>query len=131
MKLFRSVIILAALAVPALVEAQTPNARFVITMDATTAAACAAYRFDVEIDAVVAPPAAHTCTVAPGTPTAQEVRIPIPAVTPGDHVARFRAVDITSPPFSPIIGPWSDPFTFTMKALPSKPTNIRIEPITP
>lgn len=127
MKLIRSVMVLAALLVPALTQAQNPNARFAFTMEATPAATCQAYRFDLELDGVVAPaPLVVTCTAAGAN---SEVRAAIPAVTPGDHIARVRAVDITSPPFSPIFGPWSDPLNFTMKALPAKPGGLRIEPI--
>lgn len=111
---------------PTFVFAQaSPTDRFVWSMP-HTAPVAQAFRYDIEIDAAVLPtPLVVTCTGA-ATPT--ECSAPIPAVTPSSHVARIRATDTTVPP---ITGPWSDPFTFTMRVVPGKPGPIRIAPGTP
>lgn len=123
--LIRSLVILAALSAPSLVHAQAvPTDSFEWTMEATSAATAQAYRFDLELDGATAPaPLATTCITAGADATC---KAPIPAVTPGSHTARVRAVDISSPP--PIFSSWSDPLTFTMRAVPTKPTGFRIVP---
>lgn len=113
----------ALLLLPAFAQAQAaPTDRFTWTM-AHPSTVAQTFRYDVEIDTVVQPaPLVTTCTGAtPATCTAS-----IPAVTPSQHIARVRGVDISGP--TPIVGEWSDLITFTMRATPSKPGGFGITP---
>lgn len=119
--LFAAVVL--AIASTAAAQVSKATDRFGWTMD-TTLALAQAYRYEIEIDGVISPtPLTHQCTAA----TPVECAAPIPAITPSRHEVRIRAVDLsftTSPDF----GPWSDVFTFTMRATPVKPGQIRILP---
>jgi len=108
---------------PAFVYAQAvPTDRFAWSMP-HTAPVAQVFQYEIEIDgAVLVAPLVVTCTGA-ATPT--ECSAAIPAVTPSQHVARIRATDTATPP---IVGPWSDPFTFVMRATPGKPEALRIIP---
>lgn len=88
--------------------------------DVTSLSVAQARRYEVGIDAEPGVTVlVHTCTgtVAPFICTA-----PIPAVTPTTHTARVRAVDIRTT--TPLVGPFSDPVTFTMTALPGRVINL-------
>lgn len=128
---FGFLIILAALAVPSLALAQTPVAptdRFTWDQDAPTLAAAQAYRADVELDKVILPaPLVTTCT---GATSPFVCKAPLPAMTTGTHTARVRVVDTTSI-LSLIFSDFSLPTTFTMRASPGAPRNLRIEAIVP
>lgn len=115
---------LAFLLLPVLAEAQAaPSDRFVWTM-AHPAAQAQAFRYELELDGAIAPaPLVHTCT---GTTLPVECVAPIPAVTPGSHTARVRAVDTSSA--TPLPGDWSTLLTFTMRAVPATPGGFGIRP---
>ena len=110
------------IAAPALAQTATQVDRF--TWGHTeTAAVAQAFRFEIEIDgAAPVVLAGVTCTGAPTTCSAR-----IPSVTPTQHVVRIRATDTTNAA-NPLVGPWSDPLTFTMRAVPSKPSAVGIIP---
>lgn len=100
-----------------------PTDRFAWDMAAPSLAEANGYRYDVEMDAVVLPtPLVATCT---GAVSPFLCRTSIPAVTPTTHTARVRAVDTTG---TPILGPFSDPVTFTMRATPAKPSGLTVVP---
>ena len=100
-----------------------PTDRFEWSIAAPTLAVANAYRYDLELDAVILPTAlVTTCT---GAVSPFICRAPIPAVTPTAHVARVRAVDTTA---TVIVGPFSDPINFTMRATPAKPAGLTVVP---
>jgi len=100
-----------------------PTDRFTWTT-ADPLSAASAYRWELELDAVLQPtPLSTTCSA--GTPNACSA--PIPAVAAGTHSIRIRPVDI-SVASSPVAGPWSDSLTFVMRATPSKPGAPSIQP---
>ena len=97
-----------------------PTSRFQWTYDASSLGVAQAMRYEVGIDAEPGVTTlVHTClgTVSPFTCTA-----PIPAVTPTTHTARVRVVDARTT--TPLVGPWSDPVTFTMTAVPGQVRNL-------
>ena len=100
-----------------------PVDRYVWSMEGASLATVQGYRFEVEVDGAVTV-AAHGCA-GPSSPF--ECSAPIGALTPGEHTARVRAVDVTIPE-APNPGPFSEPVTFTMRAVPSKPGVLRIQP---
>lgn len=112
---------LLALASTAFAQAPAaPTDRFAWDMP-DPAATAQGYRWELEIDGNSTPVVlTATCAGAPTVCTA-----PIPAVTPSQHSVRLRAVDAPTGA-TPIVSPWSDPFTFRMRATPGKPTNITI-----
>ena len=98
-----------------------PTDKFRFNMTAPSLAVAQAYRYDLELDNVVLPTAlVTTCSQT----TDITCDAPIPAITPTTHVARVRAVDVSGS--TPIVGPFSDPLTFTMRATPGKPTGLTI-----
>lgn len=101
-----------------------PTDRLQWDQAAASVAAANAYRYDVEVDgAVASAPLVVTCT---GSASPVVCTAAIPPVTPGAHTVRLRAVDTSAG--TPIIGPWSSAFTFTMRAVPAAPQNVRILP---
>lgn len=121
----RTLLTTAFLLIASAVFAQTPAAptdRF--AWDIPDAAAVAqGYRWELEIDGATTPVVlVTTCTGAPTACTA-----PIPALTPSQHSVRLRAVDAPAGATA-IVGPWSDLFTFRMRATPGRATNITIRP---
>lgn len=90
------------------------------TTDALTQAQGA--RWEVAIDNATASPMVLTATCA-GAPVTCEATIP--AVTPTTHTAVIRAVWVAGTG-SPVVGPWSDPFSFQMSAVPAKPGALTI-----
>jgi len=100
-----------------------PTDKFRFDLDAGSLAQANGYRYELELDGVVLPtPLVTTCLNA-ASPFA--CTAPIPAITPTSHVARIRAVDTSG---TSIVGPFSDPLSFTMRATPSKPTGLTIVP---
>lgn len=101
-----------------------PSDKFAWTQDAGSLTTVQSYRYELELDAVIQATAlVTTCT---GTDSPFNCSAPIPAVTPSNHSVRIRAVDVSGS--SPLVGDWSDVFTFVMKAIPSKPAGIKIIP---
>lgn len=118
-----AVLMLLASAAPTFAQA-APTDKFRFDMAAPDLATANGYRYDLELDgAVLTTPLATTCVNA-ASPFACSA--PIPAITPTTHVARVRAVDTSGP--TPILGDWSDPLTFTMRATPAKPSGLTITP---
>lgn len=115
-------------AAPAFTQVTKPGDKFGWEIPDTPLATAQAYSWDLDVDGVVTrvEPAAVTCIA--GTPATCETAIP--AITPAQHTARLRAVDTTLST-SPAFSDWSAPFTFTMRALPATPVNIRIVPLKP
>lgn len=112
-------------AAPAFAQTATPTDQFQWQMAAVNLTQASGYRFDVELDAgTPVTLAGVTCT---GAASPFTCKAPIPPVTPTTHTARVRAVDANG---TPIIGPFSDPITFTMRATPGQPTNLTIVPPT-
>lgn len=107
-----------------------PTDKFTWTQDAPLAAA-QAYRYELELDGVLhTAPLVHTCTAA--APTSSQCTAPIPAVTPGTHSARVRTVDASLPEILQwIFSDYSDPATFTMRAVPARPRAFGVSPIVP
>jgi hypothetical protein len=121
-----SLLVLLAGAVPAFAQVSTrPTDAFAWDQDGPSQVVVQAYRYELELDGVVATtPLMATCSglVMPFLCTA-----PIPAVTPTTHAIRLRAVDV-SVPATPIAGGWSDVFSFLMRAIPATPRAVRIVP---
>ncbi len=120
--------LMAAMVTTARAQSVGPNARFAFTMEDVPVSLCNSYQYQLEMDGVVQPaPLAVTCTVNPTNANNSDVSAPIPPLTPATHTARVRAVDPSTTP--PLQGDWSDPATFTLKAAPRKPVNLRLAPI--
>lgn len=121
----RLIVALAFVLLPATVFAQArPGSPFGWEMDHPHAVA-QAFRYELELDGKLLPtPLTHTCIVS-----AEPVfcTAPIPAITPGKHDARLRAVDM-SVPTSPIVSAFSPPHSFEMQAVPSTPKNFGVRP---
>lgn len=128
--LTRSLFLLAVLLAPSLAHAQStarPTDSFEWTIVASSLAQAQGYTYELELDSVVlTTPLVHTCSGAGPF----LCRAPIPAVTPSSHTVRVRAAD-RSIIAQIVFGDWSDPLTFTMRAVPGKPGNLRIQPATP
>jgi len=101
-----------------------PTDNLMWVQDESSLAIAQGFRYELELDNVVlVEPLKVTCS---GIVRPWNCQAPIPAVTPTTHTIRIRPIDITNA--DPIVGPWSDIFTFTMRAVPSKPTGIKIIP---
>ena len=102
----------------------SPTDKFAWDQAAATLAIVQGYRYELELDGVVVPsPLVATCT---GTASPFACTAPIPAVTPATHTAKVRAVDMSGT--TPLVGPFSDPATFTMRATPAKPSGLTVIP---
>lgn len=104
-------------------SAASPTDKFAWNIDAQSLAVAQSYAYEVELDGVVLPTA--LVTTCSGATAPYDCAAPIPAVTPSTHTARVRAVDASG---TPLMGPFSDMLTFTMRAVPAKPGNLRIVP---
>jgi len=114
--------LLIAVASTAAAQNAAPTDKFQFNMVAGSLAEANSYKYELELDGVVqATPLAVTCV----DPSPYTCKAPIPAITPSTHTARVRAVDISG---TPIVGPFSDLLTFTMRATPAKPTGLTIVP---
>jgi hypothetical protein len=122
----RLLLLIACLALPVLASAQAaPTDRFAWDQAAASLALAQGYRYDLELDAVLlAAPLVTTCT---GAVSPYVCSAPIPAVTPSAHTARVRAVDAPVGGTA-IVGLFSAPFSFTMRATPAQVTGLRIVP---
>lgn len=118
-----TVAMLLTLAAPAVAQS-LPTDRFSWTVAAATLTQAQTYRYEAQIDTPALFVLAVTCT---GATSPFSCSAPIPAVTPAQHTAIVRAVDI-SIPTQPAVGPWSDPLTFQMRAVPAKPGSLTIVP---
>jgi hypothetical protein len=127
-KLLRSSLVLLALLAlfPVTGFAQAaPTDKFGWDQTGATLAVVQAYRYDLEMDGIVlSAPLVQTCTGAASPFTCLS---PIPALVPGPHTARIRAVDVTTPT-TPVVGPFSAPLAFSMRAVPAAPGGLRIVP---
>lgn len=104
-----------------------PTDKFGFDIAAASLAQANGYRYDLELDNVLQPsPLVVTCVTPSGTPVQFSCTAPIPAITPTTHTARIRAVDTSGS--TPLLGPWSDLLTFTMRATPAKPSGLTIVP---
>ena len=101
----------------------SPSDKFAWDQAAPSLAVAQAYGYALDLDGVVQP-TRLTATCA-GATSPYQCSAPIPAVTPSAHVARVRAVDTNG---TAIVGPFSDPLSFTMRATPAKPGNLTITP---
>lgn len=110
-------------AVSAFAQAAAPTDKFEWQQPASSLAQASAYRYDLEIDG--AAPVVLAAVTCAGAATPFTCSASIPAVTPSSHTARVRAVDVNG---TAIVGPWSDPLTFTMRATPAKPASLTIKP---
>jgi hypothetical protein len=121
----RLLIMSALLAMPIVVLGQArPTDKFSWQQDETALTNVQAFRYELELDGTIQTvPLVTTCT---GTTSPFDCSAPIPAITPTTHTVRIRAVDIGGS--APLVGDWSDAFSFTMKATPTKPTGIKIVP---
>lgn len=122
-KLFLVIVVL-LISAPALAQQASPTDKFTWDQVGANLAQVQGYRYEVEMDGGAPATVTTTCT---GTASPFTCSAPIPAVTPASHTARIRAVDI-SVPATPMAGGFSLPFTFTMRAVPGVPLNIRIVP---
>lgn len=117
------------LALPAIAHAQTnarPTDKFEWSIVASSLSQAQGYTYELELDAVLqTAPLVHTCTGSGAGPFTCSA--PIPAVTPTTHTARVRAAD-KAVVDQVLVSDWSDPVTFTMRAVPGKPGNLRILP---
>ena len=112
------------ISVSAYAQAARPTDKFQWSIDAPSLAAAQGYRYELELDTVLLPtPLVTTCT---GATTPYTCTAPIPPITPSNHVARVRAVDITDS--LPLVGEWSDSLAFSMRATPAKPGRPTIVP---
>ncbi len=103
-------------------QAAAPTDRFAWEIAAGALGQAQAYRYDLEIDGGAPVIVVATCAGASSPFTCSAA---IPPITPASHVARVRAVDVNG---TALVGPWSDPFSFQMRAVPSAPVNLRIVP---
>ncbi len=108
-------------------QAARPTDKFQWTMEDSGLAIVQAFRYELELDNVVrSAPLVTTCVTSPPPAVNFTCTAPIPAITPSNHMARVRGVDIADT--APFIGEWSDPLNFNMRAAPSKPGNLKIIP---
>ena len=106
----------------------TPTSGFGWNQVAQSLAVAQGYQYQVEIDNVLVPtPLTVTCT---GTASPFSCTAGIPPVTPGDHTARLRTVDV-SVPSSPLASPFSTVLSFNMRAVPATATDFGIVPLPP
>lgn len=110
-----------------------PTDKFTWTQDAPVANA-QTYRYELELDGVLqTAPLVHTCVASPTAPTMASIcTAPIPAVTPGDHSARVRTVDVSIPEVLQwIFTDYSNTATFRMRAVPTTPRQFGVQPPPP
>lgn len=125
--------VLVLVSAPAFAQVTKPGDKFGWEIPTTPLATAQAYSWDLDIDGVITriTPASVTCVAtAIDLGVSPTCETPIPAITPTQHTARLRAVDTTIST-TPALSDWSAPFTFTMRALPATPLNIRIVPLKP
>lgn len=104
-------------------QAARPTDKFAWTMAESNLVTAQGFRYELELDNTVLPnPLTVTCT---GTTSPFDCQSPIPPITPSQHTVRVRAIDITVPN-EILVGDWSDPLQFTMRATPNKPGTLKI-----
>jgi len=105
-----------------------PTDNFEYQVPAPDLATAQGYRHELELDATLQAAAlAHSCT---GAASPFTCRSPIPAITPTQHTARVRMVNVLTTG-SRVEGLWSSLLTFTMSAVPGTPVNLRIVGVPP
>lgn len=105
-------------------QAQTanPGDKFVWDQTAPSLAIADAYTVTVEMDGIALPnPQDTTCT---GTTSPYLCSTPIPPLTPGAHAVRLKVNDTSGG--VTISSLFSDLFNFILRAVPARPTNLRI-----
>lgn len=103
-------------------QAARPTDNFQWTQDDEPLSRVQTFQFQLELDGVVQPtPLIASCT---GTAKPFTCKAPIPPITPSQHAARIRAVEVIDG--APMEGPWSNVLNFSMRATPNKPENLVI-----
>lgn len=106
-------------------QTATPTSRLAWDQVAPSQAAAQGYVYEGAFDGGAPQSLTATCT---GTASPFACVASFPALTPGPHSVRLRAVDTTTVPGTRLESSLSAAFAFTLVALPDAPSNLRITP---
>lgn len=114
----------ALVASTAFAQSARPTDKFQWEITAPSLETAQAYRWEVELDLSGTVQVLTATCQSTGGAAVFTCLAPIPPITPAQHTARVRAVDVTDG--LPVEGPWSESLAFSMRATPNKPTNLTI-----